>query len=70
MVYVFSVSGFQLPDIPLGQRLPPLVTWMMKNPPVQMEYAHQKRIWSHAVFFVRQEMELYQTFLDAYAVKM
>jgi hypothetical protein len=50
--------------------IPPTVGRMMEDPRNKVEYIHQKRSWAHAVFFLRQEMELYQTFMEAYNVKM
>jgi hypothetical protein len=42
---------------------------MMEEPHDKVEYIHQRRAWAHAVFFLRQEMELYQAFLEALGVK-
>jgi hypothetical protein len=68
MVYLFCRGSLAIgkvtPSIPLT------VGKMMEDPRNRVEYIHQKRAWAHAVFFLRQEMELYQTFTEAYRVKM
>uniref|UniRef100_A0A1B6KG32 IKBKB scaffold dimerization domain-containing protein n=1 Tax=Graphocephala atropunctata TaxID=36148 RepID=A0A1B6KG32_9HEMI len=70
MLYVFSQTTFSLPYVKVTDRVPTLVRWLMENPKEALEYHHQKHVWRHAVFFLRQEYELYQLFLEAYAVKM
>lgn len=70
MLYVFSQLSLSLPDVKVVDRVPALVRWLMENPKEHLEYHHQKHVWKHAVFFLRQEYELFQLFLEAYAVKM
>ncbi|XP_046665682.1 inhibitor of nuclear factor kappa-B kinase subunit alpha [Homalodisca vitripennis] len=70
MLYVFDQTTFSLPYVKVADRVPALVRWLMENPKEALEYHHQKHVWRHAVFFLRQEYELYQLFLEAYAVKM
>lgn len=70
MLYVFSQLSLSLPDVKVVDRVPALVRWLMENPKQHLEYHHQKHVWKHAVFFLRQEYELFQLFLEAYAVKM
>jgi hypothetical protein len=68
MVYVFRHGSLAIEQI--TPHIPPTVSKMMEEPRNKVEYIHQKRAWAHAVFFLQQEMELYQTFLQAYRVKM
>jgi hypothetical protein len=68
MVYVFRRGSLAIEQtLP---SIPPTVSRMMEGPRNKVEYIHQKRAWSHGVFFLRQEMKLYQTFLEALRVKM
>lgn len=68
MVYVFRRGSLAIEQtLP---SIPQTVGKMMEGPRNKVEYIHQKRAWAHAVFFLRQEMELYQTFLEALEVKM
>jgi len=68
MVYVFRRGSLAIEQT--RPSIPHTVSKMMEGPRNKVEYIHQKRVWAHAVFFLRQEMELYQTFLEALAVKM
>jgi serine/threonine protein kinase len=68
MVYVFRRGSLAIEQT--RPSIPQTVGKMMEGPRNKVEYIHQKRAWAHAVFFLRQEMELYQTFLEALAVKM
>ncbi|XP_054261120.1 inhibitor of nuclear factor kappa-B kinase subunit alpha [Macrosteles quadrilineatus] len=71
MLYVFSQSSFTLPSVNNAKdRVPGLVRWLMEHPKDELEYHHQKTVWRHAVFFLQQEHDLYQLFIEAYAVKM
>jgi hypothetical protein len=68
MVYLFRRGSLSIGKVtPL---IPPAVGKMMEDPRSKVAYVHQKRAWAHAVFFLRQEMELYQTFMEACNVKM
>lgn len=68
MVYLFHRGSLAIGKV--TPSIPPTVGKMMEDPRSRVEYIHQKRAWAHAVFFLRQEMELYQTFMEAYRVKM
>lgn len=57
-----------MPKVP--PEIPSLVTKMMENPKLILTVYHIKRIWSNSVFYLRQEMELYKTFLLGYKAKM
>ncbi|PNF29865.1 hypothetical protein B7P43_G09538 [Cryptotermes secundus] len=68
MVYLFLHGSLAIGKV--TPSIPVTVGKMMEDPRHRVEYIHQKRAWAHAVFFLRQEMELYQTFMEAYRVKM
>jgi hypothetical protein len=68
VVYVFRRGSLAVEHI--TPSIPQTVGKMMEAPRNKIDYVHQKRAWAHAVFFLQQEMELYQTFLQAYRVKM
>jgi hypothetical protein len=68
MVYVFRRGSLAIER--MLPSIPQTVSRMMEGPRDKVEYIHQKRAWAHALFFLRQEMELYQTFLKALGVKM
>ncbi|PSN57920.1 hypothetical protein C0J52_00233 [Blattella germanica] len=68
MVYAFRRGSMVVEEI--TPRIPQTVGKMMEEPRNPIEYIHQKRAWSHAVFFLQQEMDLYHTYLKAYRVKM
>uniref|UniRef100_A0A1B6DI45 IkappaB kinase n=1 Tax=Clastoptera arizonana TaxID=38151 RepID=A0A1B6DI45_9HEMI len=71
MLYVYSESGLFLPKVQVNNRMPPLVKWLLTSDTNnQIEYFHRKRVSCEAVFFLRQELELYSTFIEAYSVKM
>lgn len=68
MVYVFRRGSLAIEQT--MPSIPQTVGKMMEGPRNRVEYIHQKRAWAHAVFFLQQEMELYQNFLEAHRVKM
>jgi hypothetical protein len=68
MVYVYHRGSLAVENF--ASSIPQTVSKMMEEPRNKVEYVYQKRAWAHAVFFLQQEMELYQTFLQAYRVKM
>lgn len=68
MVYVFRHGSLAIEQT--TPSIPHTVGKMMEGPRNKVEYIYQKRAWAHAVFFLQQETELYQTFLEAHRVKM
>ncbi|XP_066991202.2 inhibitor of nuclear factor kappa-B kinase subunit alpha [Anabrus simplex] len=68
MIFVFKCHELSIPQV--TPRIPLTVGKMMEEPRNPLEYVHIKRAWSHAVFFLQQESELYHTFLLAYRVKI
>lgn len=70
MLYMFNSAPLALPRVKVADRVPPLVRWLMNNTDQLLNYHHLKHIWRLAVFFLRKEYEIFQWFLEAYAVKM
>ncbi|KAL1139041.1 hypothetical protein AAG570_009102 [Ranatra chinensis] len=68
MVYIFSVNGLELPSV--SPKLPQLVVQMLEVPKLLQPYYYLRRAWANAVYFLYSQLSLYQTFLEAYALKM
>nr|CAD7398821.1 unnamed protein product [Timema cristinae] len=68
MLYVYRKSMLKMPDV--TPKIPPFVINMLEDPQSKMEYQYQKRVWAQSVFFFKQEVKLYQTFVKANMVKL
>ncbi|XP_073989880.1 inhibitor of nuclear factor kappa-B kinase subunit beta-like isoform X2 [Rhodnius prolixus] len=68
MAYVFSKSDLKLPSV--YPEIPSMVKTIIEEPKRLHEYKVIKKIWSHAVYFIQNQLRLYSTFLEALAVKL
>ncbi|XP_063851587.1 inhibitor of nuclear factor kappa-B kinase subunit beta-like [Scylla paramamosain] len=67
LLYIFA-EGMTRPQVP--PHFPPLVEAMLREPRTTVDYQTQRRMWSHAMFFLQREARLLALLMQAQKVSM